>query len=45
MRAKGLATLEFYTEDMKYAEREKGDDATVGHLFFILWSCNQILFP
>jgi hypothetical protein len=35
MRAKGLATLEFYTEDMKYAEREKGDDATVGHLFIL----------
>jgi len=40
MRAKGLGTLESYTEDMKYAEREKGDDATVSHLnLFSLLSC------
>ncbi len=47
MRAKGLTTLESYTEDMKYAEREKGDDASVSNLFpinsvicnhfFLLW--------
>jgi len=41
MRARGLVALESYTEDMKYEEREKGDDATVRHLFFFVVLFNR----